>query len=284
MGIKFAVVGSNLVVAYKEIKLFALLLQIYPQDFVDFLLRNYFRFLDDIFHKWLENFGIKQFYNLINSLDEDFRFIFENLSRTLNFLDIQLKIINNTLVFDIYYKPTNSFNHLTYRSCHCSHTKNYIALSLARRNINIVTDNKKKRLSKLKKPLTERDHPPETIDYTFSKCFQPKLEKNKDLEKIFTGTFNPNHVTNSNKFNRSLENIGSNELTQCFQNKTGQLATRQPKNLRKILTKGKFEENPLPPPVNIFGFFPCNDCIYHRCGYFNPCKSFQFKVNNKSMI
>ena len=44
MGTKFAVVGSNLVVAYKEIKLFALLPQIYPQDFVDFLLRNCFRF------------------------------------------------------------------------------------------------------------------------------------------------------------------------------------------------------------------------------------------------
>ena len=53
MGTKFAVVGSNLVAAYKEIKLFALLPQVYPQDFVDFLLRNYFRFLDDIFHKWL---------------------------------------------------------------------------------------------------------------------------------------------------------------------------------------------------------------------------------------
>ena len=55
MGTKFAVVGSNLVAAYQEIKLFALLHQTYPQDFVDFLLRNYFRFLDDIFHKWLEN-------------------------------------------------------------------------------------------------------------------------------------------------------------------------------------------------------------------------------------
>ena len=54
MRTKFALVGSNLVVAYKEIKLFALLTQIYPQDFVDFVLRNYFRFLDDIFHKWLE--------------------------------------------------------------------------------------------------------------------------------------------------------------------------------------------------------------------------------------
>ena len=34
MGTKFAVVGSNLFVAYKEVKLFALLLQVYPQEFL----------------------------------------------------------------------------------------------------------------------------------------------------------------------------------------------------------------------------------------------------------
>ena len=198
--VRNAVVGSNLVVAYKEIKLFALLRQINSQDFVDFLLRNYFRFLDDIFHKWLENIDIKQFYDLINSLDEDLKFIFENPSRTLNFLDIHLKIVNNTLVFDIYYKSTNSFDYLTYSSCHPSHTKNNIALSLAKRIINIVTDNSEKRLSELKKHLIERNHPPEIIDYIFTKCFQPKLDKNKNLEKIiFTRTFNPNHVINLNK-------------------------------------------------------------------------------------
>ena len=75
-----------------------------------------------------------------------------------------------------------------------------------------------------------------------------------------------------------------NELKQCFHNKTLQLATRQPKNLLKILTKAKFEENPLSSPVKEVDFLPCNDCIYHRCGYFKPCKSFQFKANNKSMI
>ena len=198
--VRNAVVGSNLVVAYKEIKLFALLRQINSQDFVDFLLRNYFRFLDDIFHKWLENIDIKQFYDLINSLDEDLKFILENPSRTLNFLDIHLKIVNNTLVFDIYYKSTNSFDYLTYSSCHPSHTKNNIALSLAKRIINIVTDNSEKRLSELKKHLIERNHPPEIIDYIFTKCFQPKLDKNKNLEKIiFTRTFNPNHVINLNK-------------------------------------------------------------------------------------
>ena len=36
MGTIFAVVGSNLTVAYFEEKMFAILPQIYPKDFVDF--------------------------------------------------------------------------------------------------------------------------------------------------------------------------------------------------------------------------------------------------------
>ena len=108
----------------------------------------------NIFHKWLENFDIKQCYGLFNSLDEDLKFMFENPSRTLNFLDIQLKIVDKTLVFDIYYKPSNSFRYLTCSTCHPSQTKNDIAFSLAKRIKSIVTDNRKKRLSILKKEIT----------------------------------------------------------------------------------------------------------------------------------
>ena len=50
--------GNDLVVAYEEVKMFALLPQQYPQDFVGFFMRNYFRFLDDVFHKLLDNFDI----------------------------------------------------------------------------------------------------------------------------------------------------------------------------------------------------------------------------------
>ena len=57
----------------------------------------------------------------------------------------------------------------------------------------------------------------------------------------------------------------------------------QPQHLQKALTKAKFEENPTPPDKEV-GLLLCNDCIYHRCGCFKPCKSFQFKVHNKSMI
>ena len=95
----------------------------------------------------------------MNSLDEGLKFIFKNPSRTFNFLDIQLKIVDSTLVFDIYFKPTNSFSWLTYSGCHLSHTKNDIALALAKPIINIVTNNREKKLTVLKKHLIERNHP-----------------------------------------------------------------------------------------------------------------------------
>ena len=115
-------------------------------------------------------------------------------------------------MFLIYYKLANSFSYLTCSSCHPSHTKNKIALYLAKRIINIVTDNREKRLSQLKKHLIERNNPSEIIDYTFTKWFQLKLDKNKNFEKImFSGTFNLNHVIKLSKFTRSLENIKSNE-------------------------------------------------------------------------
>ena len=78
METEFVVVGSILVVAYEEIKMFVWLPQLYPQDFIDYFKRNYFRFLEDVFHKWLENFDIEHFYNKINNLDPDLKFIFED--------------------------------------------------------------------------------------------------------------------------------------------------------------------------------------------------------------
>ena len=61
MGTKFSVVVSNLVLAYEEIEMLALLPQLYPQDFVNIFIRHYFRFLDDVFHKWLQDFDIEPF-------------------------------------------------------------------------------------------------------------------------------------------------------------------------------------------------------------------------------
>ena len=64
----------------------------------------------------------------------------KKLPKKIGFLDINLKIMNNKLHFDVYHKPTNSFSYLRNKSCHPPHTKNNIALSLARHIVRIVTD------------------------------------------------------------------------------------------------------------------------------------------------
>ena len=84
--------------------------------------------------------------NLIN-----LNLLFEKLTTDINFLDINIKIVGNQLYFDIYHKPTNSFSYLKYNSCHPSQTKSNISLSLARRIIRIVTENRDYRLEEIRK-------------------------------------------------------------------------------------------------------------------------------------
>ena len=210
-----------MVVAYEEVQVFALLPQLYPEDFADFFVRNYFRFLD-IFHKLLGNFDIEPFYSMINNLDTDLKFIFENPSKSLNFLDINIQIVESNLVFDIHCIPTNSFNYLTYSSCHLLHTKNNISLSLAKRLISIVTNNRENRLKELKEHLLDRKHPQHIIPYpqhiSFIKIFQPKFQTENNDNVTFIRTYNPSNI-NFKKFHSYLDKIKNKELKTCFQKK-----------------------------------------------------------------
>ena len=168
MGTIFVVVGSNLMVAYFEEKMFAILPQIYPKYFNDFLICNYLQFLDNVFHKWLIQFNIQDFYKSWMNLIQIYNLFSTNLTKT-NFLEMNLKIINNKLHFNVYHNPTNSFSYLHYKTCHPPHTKNNIALSLARHIVQIVTDNRNNRLQELKGHLLNRKHPEKIIDYSFTK-------------------------------------------------------------------------------------------------------------------
>ena len=75
MVIIFAVAGSNRTVTCFNVKMFPFLTQIFPRDFINFFIRNYFCFLLVVFHKWLADFKVKPFYKLNNDLDLDLRFI-----------------------------------------------------------------------------------------------------------------------------------------------------------------------------------------------------------------
>ena len=65
----------------------------------------------------------------MNELDLDLQFIFEELTKNINFLDLNLKIINNKLYFDVYHKPTNCLSYLYHKGFDPPHTNKNIALS-----------------------------------------------------------------------------------------------------------------------------------------------------------
>ena len=132
-----------------------------------------------------------------------------------------------------------------YNTCLPSHTKSNISLSLARRIIRIFTDNRDYRSDKLRRNLLRRNHPEKIINFSCTKSFQLKNNKEENKKNItFTGTYDPNQNFNYNRFNNCLNNINNQKLCETFSNKKVLLATRQLKNLKKMLVTGKFDLHP----------------------------------------
>ena len=122
MGTKAAVNSANLGLAYLEIKAFDELPKLYPLDLVKHFIENYFRFLDDVDYSWLEDFDPLPFQNLFNGLDPNIKYIFSDLAKETDFLDVHQKIVDYEVELDVYRKPTDSFNYLHFSSCHPRHT------------------------------------------------------------------------------------------------------------------------------------------------------------------
>lgn len=113
------------------------------------------------------------------------------------------------------------------------------------------------------------------MNYNFTKLFQPKPQP-ENLEPItFVTTYNPNHRFNRYKFQNCLKHHQNKELKKAFTNKTPLLTTRQAPNLKKILTRAKFElhinNHAIEREVGLFNC-PYIKCKYHTKGYIKSCK------------
>ena len=77
----------------------------------------------------------------MNELDPDLQFIFEEPTANINFLDINLKIINDKLHFDVYTNLQILLVTVTIKveSKICKVAKSNIELSLARRIARVVS-------------------------------------------------------------------------------------------------------------------------------------------------
>ena len=97
-----AVAANNLTVDCFDITMFSFRPQIYPRHFVDFFIRNYLRFFDDVIHQWLGEFNFERFckLGLINELDPNLQYIFEDLNiSTLTYSKSTMQKLKKYVIF-----------------------------------------------------------------------------------------------------------------------------------------------------------------------------------------
>ena len=156
---------------------------------------------------------------------------------------------------------------------------------MARRIIRIVINNPGYRLEELKQNLLKRNHPEKIINFSFTKSFQPKNNKEENEEMVtITRTYNLNQNFNYNCFINCF-NVNNQEHPSTFSNKKVLLTKRQRKKrkknvIKKMLFAAKFDLHPQLPHRKPNRLFSSTDCIYHKNGYIKPCKSFTFKLTN----
>lgn len=179
---------------------------------------------------------------------------------------------------DIYRKPTDSCNFLNYHSCHPKHTRDNIALSLAKRIVRIVSLDRDTRLEELKEHLFLCGHPEKTINYAFSKVYNVKEASEGNHAICFTSTHNPSRLYNSRTIKNILTGVKSDSMKKAFSDHAVILGTRQSKNLRNLLIKSRFSSQPQQPTFRPpSGLYKCtSSCIYHNTGYISECESFRF--------
>ena len=255
MGTKFAPTYATLVLGYLETKLYDTLETNYGVHYSVYIKNNFKRFLDDCFICWDKTKGnIEDFHKILNSLDTNINFTLETSSTQLPFLDILLKRgANNSLITDIYHKPTDTKQYLDFNSCHPRHTKINVPYNLARRICCIVTNSELRhiRLNELQSNLVKRNYPKEVIKMGIDRAKNLDLhtlrtprERQQSNSISFVETYNPNYESFSKTINSTLTFLdGSARMKEVLKDKHIIHSKRQAPSLKNILTKAKFEEN-----------------------------------------
>ncbi|KYN15994.1 hypothetical protein ALC57_11760 [Trachymyrmex cornetzi] len=148
----------------------------------------YFRYVDDILIALPYN-EIENTLKLFNKQHNRIKFTVEGNESGVNFLDVTIKTINNTIIFDLYRKPTFSGRYLNFHSNHPMIHKKGIVISLLDRIIFLSHPNfHTKNITNMINDLINNGYPLEFLFNTINnriKSLTYKVEhknnKNNDL-------------------------------------------------------------------------------------------------------
>ena len=202
MGTKFAPTYATLVLGYLETILYDRIEEKISKDARLLIENNTKRYLDDVFTILDTTLLNKDdLLPIMNTLHPNIQFTAEQSSHDIPFLDIRIIKSGTDIITDIYYKPTDTKQYLSYKSCHPRSTKNNVPFNLARRICTIISDEKlrKERLAELKKSLIGRQYPEGVIDKGIEMASAidldilrtPRKKDNNDILPL-VATYNPN--------------------------------------------------------------------------------------------
>ena len=101
----------------------------------------WWRYIDDIFFKWEQGEeSLKAFIEQVNMFHSTIKFTAEYSKEEVNFLDVNIKIIDREFKTDLFVKPTDTYQFLDPTSCHPYHCKKGIPYSQALRLKRICSD------------------------------------------------------------------------------------------------------------------------------------------------
>ena len=231
----------------------------------------------------------KIFYLMIRNLDPTIKFTKEDDTKEPPFLDITvIKNHGNSIATDIFYTKTNSHRYLDFPSCHRHHTEVNIPYNLAQRICKIVSDNTRgeDRLLELKGFLLSCYYQQKSIDHAIRNAKEGNNSTILDLPKQdiipLVITQNPNHAINFSSIKSRINSVECPRLQRAFKNKS-LLSTRQPANLKRLLTRVEFN------PEEETGIVPCtrSNCDL-QLGYLkreteakSPTGATLFKLNKR---
>ena len=146
----------------------------------------WFRYIDDIFFIWTASEKeLDEFLNCLNSFHPNLRFTNKHSRKSLNFLDVIVKIQQCEFVTDLYCKSTDGHQYLHFDSCHTSHTKTSIVYSQALRMKRICSRRSDLivNINKIKDWFRERGYPKEIVNKETKQALESSISSSNNKSK-----------------------------------------------------------------------------------------------------
>ena len=247
------------------------------------------RYIDDIFMVWTgseEELG--EFLNYINEAHETIKFTWTWSKERVNYLDVQVINTNGKIETDLYTKPTDKHQFLSYTSCHPRGCKQGIPYAQALRLRRICSTNAafEKRASELSKFLVARGYQKRFVREQIRKARSKTREEALTPASQKTTTRVPMVVT----YHPNLPNIGYmlrelQPLLHCSDKckkavkEVPMVAFRRPKSLRDYLVHAKLRATNLEERPK--GTVKCGDRRCQVCKHLKIGDSFTSKRTGK---